>query len=151
MGKSLLVFDVIVLTLSLVYIDILHMMYTLIAAFVFSRVVDFVQEGTYSAKGLLIVSDRHLAIANQLMAQMERGVTYIKGEGAFSTADKTIVYCVVSGQEIAEIKFLIEDIDPSAFVSIINAHEVLGEGVSFGNPPASSKKQPNFVLTRQKD
>lgn len=75
MGKSLLFFDVIVLTLSLVYIDILHMMYTLIAAFVFSRVVDFVQEGTYSAKGLLIVSDRHLAIANQLMAQMERGVT----------------------------------------------------------------------------
>ncbi|MBP1040602.1 YitT family protein [Vagococcus sp. BWB3-3] len=151
MGKSLLLFDVIVLLLSLVYIDIVHMMYTLIAAFVFSRVVDFVQEGTYSAKGLIIVSDHHQAIARQLMNQMERGVTYLKGEGAYSAAGKTIIYCVVSSREIAEIKFLVEELDSAAFVSIINVHEVLGEGFSFGDPPAPRKKTPALNLKPQKD
>lgn len=150
MGKSLLLFDVMVLLLSLVYIDIVHMMYTLIAAFVFSRVVDFVQEGTYSAKGLIIVSNHPLAIAQQLMDQMERGVTYIKGEGAYSALDKTIIYCVVSSQEIPEIKFLVAEIDQTAFVSIITVQEVLGEGFSFGDPPPR-KKYPTLGLKRQKD
>lgn len=146
MGKSLLLFDVIVLLLSLVYIDIVHMMYTLIAAFVFSQIVDFVQEGTYSAKGLIIVSDYSQLIANQLMEQMERGVTYIKGEGGYSSIEKKIIYCVVSSREIAEIKFLVENIDKNAFVSIINVHEVLGEGFSFGEPPTPKKKTSTFVL-----
>lgn len=149
MGKSLLFFDVIVLSLSLVYIDVVHMMYTLIAAFVFSQVVDFVQEGTYSAKGLIIVSDHHQKIATELMDQMERGVTYLQGEGAYSAKTKKIIYCVVSSQEIAEIKFLVEGIDKSAFVSIINVHEVLGEGFSFGDSP--SKKKRSFTLIRPKD
>ncbi len=79
------------------------------------------------------------------MAHMERGVTYIKSEGVYSAAGKTIIYCVVSSQEIAEIKFSIEDVDPSAFVSIINVQEVLREGFSFGDPPASSKKSLTLV------
>lgn len=141
MGKSLLFFDVLVLLASLVYIDIVHMMYTLIAAFVFSRVVDFVQEGTYSEKGLFVVSEHPDTIARELMEQLDRGVTFFHGEGAYSGAPKKIIYCVVSAQEISTIKYLIEEIDGSAFISVANVHEVYGEGFSFGSPPVQRLKK----------
>ena len=141
MGKSLLLFDVMVLIASLIYIDIVHMMYTLIAAFVFSRVVDFVQEGSYSEKGVMVVSAVSDQIAQALMDQLDRGVTFVHGEGGYSTEQKRIVYCVVSAQEIPIVKLLIEEIDPHAFISIINVHEVYGEGFTFGAPPVHKIKE----------
>ncbi|MCH4168117.1 MAG: YitT family protein [Streptococcaceae bacterium] len=131
LGKILLCIDAFVLCLSLLYIDIQHMMYTLIASFVFSRVVEFVQSGGYTVRGMLIISSKYEQIANEVMYTLQRGVTYINGEGAYSKQDKKIIYVVLNPREIHEVKRKIETIDPKAFVSIINVHEVLGEGFSF--------------------
>lgn len=87
MGRSLLLFDVAVLLLSLTYIDVKRMMYTLIVSFVFSRVVDSVLDGAYAAKGILIVSNHSEEIGQSLMASLERGVTYLNGEGAYSQVE----------------------------------------------------------------
>ena len=104
MGRSLLLFDVVVLTLSLSYLDIEHMMYTLIASYVFSRIVNFTLEGAYAAKGLLVISDHAQAIADDILADMERGVTFLHATGAYAHQDRPMLYCVVSPSEIAHLK-----------------------------------------------
>lgn len=134
MGRSLLAFDVIVLLASLTYIDLKRMMYTLIASYVFSRVIDFILDGGYSAKGILVVSNKSEEIAHLLMTGLQRGVTFLHGEGGFSGVDKKMIYMVVSARELNEVKRIIHEIDEHAFLSILNVHEVEGEGFTYLKP-----------------
>ncbi|AIM24985.1 YitT family protein [Melissococcus plutonius] len=143
MGRSLLIFDVIVLSLSLTYIDVKRMMYTLIVSFVFTQIVDFVIDGSYSAKGMLIVSDHAEDIGEVIMFSLKRGVTYLQGEGGYSQIDRKILYVVVSPSEITEIKLIIHNLDEKAFISVLNVHEAIGEGFTYARPTRNylSKKQ----------
>lgn len=130
-GRSLLIFDSLVLVASLSYIDLNKMMYTLIFAYVFSRVIDSVLDGGYSAKGLLIMSEKNEEIAPKLMEELDRGITFLNGEGGFSKIDKRIIYMVLTPREISQAKEVIHEFDKNAFISVINVHEVLGEGFSY--------------------
>lgn len=130
-GRSLLILDVMVLLLSLTYLSIKEMMYTLIAVFVFSIVVDFVQEASYSAKGVLIISEDNESIAEKIMLELERGVTYLKSEGAYSQTERNIIFCVATHPEINRIKEISHEVDKKAFISVLTVNEVLGEGFSY--------------------
>lgn len=141
MGRSLLAFDVIVLLASLTYIDLKRMMYTLIASYVFSRVIDFILDGGYSAKGILVVSNKSGEIAPLLMTGLQRGVTFLHGEGGFSGVDKKMIYMVVSARELNEVKRIIHEIDEHAFLSILNVHEVEGEGFTYLKPQTNRFKK----------
>ncbi|HJG21622.1 MAG TPA: YitT family protein [Enterococcus durans] len=141
MGRSLLALDVIVLLASLSYIDLKRMMYTLIVSYVFSRVIDSILNGGYAAKGILVVSNKNEEIAPLLMTGLERGVTFLSGEGGFSGQSKKIIYIVVSSSEITEVKRIIHDIDEKAFVSVINVHEVEGEGFTYLKPQTKLLKR----------
>lgn len=141
MGRSLLVLDVIVLLASLTYIDLKRMMYTLIVSYVFSRVIDSILDGGYSAKGILVVSNKNEEIAPLLMTGLERGVTFLSGEGGFSGHSKKIIYMVVSSSELNEVKRIVHEIDEKAFLSIINVHEVEGEGFTYLKPQSKLLKR----------
>ncbi|WP_200771781.1 YitT family protein, partial [Enterococcus faecium] len=116
------------------YIDLKLMMYTLIVSYVFSRVIDSILDGGYSAKGLLVVSNKSEEIAPLLMTGLQRGVTFLSGEGAFSGNSKKIIYMVVSSSELTEAKRIVHEIDEKAFLSIINVHEVEGQGFTYLKP-----------------
>ena len=131
MGKTLLIFDTIVLTLSLSYIDIRQMMYTLLAAYVFSRIVNFIQEGAYAARGIIIITSTPEAIAHDIMEKLDRGVTYLHTEGAYSNEQRKAIYCVLSPSELTTVKRIIETYDKRAFISILEVGEVIGEGFTF--------------------
>lgn len=141
MGRSLLVLDIIVLLASLTYIDLKRMMYTLIVSYVFSRVIDSILDGGYSAKGILVVSNKNEEIAPLLMTGLERGVTFLSGEGGFSGHSKKIIYMVVSSSELNEVKRIVHEIDEKAFLSIINVHEVEGEGFTYLKPQSKLFKR----------
>jgi uncharacterized membrane-anchored protein YitT (DUF2179 family) len=129
MGRTMFIFDACVITLSLItYLDYRQAMYTLVAVFVGARVIDFMQEGAYTARGALIISEKHDAIANQIMEEMDRGVTVLKGHGSYTKEDKEVLYCVVGKNEIVRLKGIITSFDPHAFVSVTIVHDVLGEG-----------------------
>ena len=130
-GQTLFMLDILVLTLSLSYIDIQHMMYTVIASFVFSQVVAVVQNGGYTVRGMLIISDHHEIIASKIMAEVDRGATYLKAEGVYSGQDKKVIYVVLSPTQVLAVKAILSEIDPDAFVSIINVHEVIGSGFTY--------------------
>ncbi|MFV0560876.1 MAG: YitT family protein [Enterococcus sp.] len=134
MGRTLLILDVIVLLASLTYIDLNLMMYTLIVSYVFSKVVDSILDGGYAAKGILVVSNKSEEIAPLLMSDLQRGVTFLTGEGAYSGNEKKVIYIVVSIREISEVKRIVNEIDPQAFLSVVNVHEVEGEGFTYLKP-----------------
>ena len=129
MGKTMFIFDLCVITLSLItYLSYKEAMYTLVAVFVGARVIDFMQEGAYAAKGAMIISNRPEEISERIMKEMDRGVTILKGQGSFTKEDRNVLYCVVGKNEIVRLKNVITSVDPYAFVSVSDVHDVLGEG-----------------------
>ena len=131
LGQTLFVFDIVVLTLSLSYIDIQHMMYTVIASFVFSQVVAVVQNGGYTVRGMLIISSKYTEISQKITDEIGRGATYLKAEGVYSGQETKVIYVVLSPIQVQAVKGILAEIDPDAFVSIINVHEVIGSGFTY--------------------
>ena len=111
--------------------------YTLMFVFITSRVIDLIAEGGFAGKGFLIVTSKPIELAEAINEKLGRGVTYLQGQGFYSKQDLQIVYCVVSRNEMQQMKKLINDIDPLAFTTITEAHEILGEGFTL-----DSNKQP---------
>lgn len=129
MGKTMFLFDAAVILLSwIAFLDNRSMMYTLVAVFVGARVIDFMQEGAYSGRGALIISNSQEEIASRIAIEMDRGITILRGYGHFSKEEREVLYCVVGRNEIVRLKNLINDVDPHAFVSVIEVHDVIGEG-----------------------
>ncbi|MEW9049843.1 MAG: YitT family protein [Neobacillus sp.] len=129
MGKTMFLFDICVIAVSmLTYLNYKQAMYTLLAVFIGARVIDFIQEGAYSARGAIIVSEKNKEIAAKIMEEMDRGVTVLKGYGSFTKTEREVLYCVVAKNEIVRLKNLITSVDPHAFVSVSVVHDVQGEG-----------------------
>jgi uncharacterized membrane-anchored protein YitT (DUF2179 family) len=137
MGKTMFTFDVVVITLSLLYLSYREAMYTLVAVFIAARVIDFMQEGGYAAKGATIISEKSEEIANRILTEMDRGVTILKGQGSYTKRDRDVLYCVVAKNELPRLKSVIISVDPHAFVAVTDVHDVLGEGFTL-----DERKQP---------
>jgi uncharacterized membrane-anchored protein YitT (DUF2179 family) len=129
MGRTMFMFDFGVITLSLItYLNYREAMYTLVVVFVGARVIDFMQEGSYAARGAMIISDKNDEIAAKTMKDMDRGVTSLKAVGSYTKTERNVLYCVVAKNEIVRLKNVINSVDPHAFVSVTVVHDVLGEG-----------------------
>ncbi|MDV2683488.1 YitT family protein [Alkalihalophilus lindianensis] len=128
MGKTMFIFDAIVIASSLIYLNYREAMYTLLAVFVAAKVIDFIQQGAYSAKACFIISDAVPEIAETIMKEMDRGATLLKGQGSFTRSEREVLYCVVGRNELIRLKTLVEKIDPHAFVTVNDVQDVIGEG-----------------------
>ena len=125
LGQTLLFVDALVLTASLVYIDLQHMLYTLVASFVYSQVLTIVQNGGYTVRGMIIITQKSQEAADAILNGINRGVTYLNGQGAYSGNEKNILYVVLNPGEVRDVKVIMADLDPDAFISIIDADEVV--------------------------
>ena len=94
-------------------------MYSILTYFIASRVIDLVLEGFNSSKSVRIISDKAYEIGDELLEKLDIGVTYLKGVGGYSKAEKTVIYCVVSRLELAKMKEIIKNIDTNAFITIV--------------------------------
>ncbi len=129
MGRTMFLFDACVILASVIfYLDEIEGMYTLVAVFIAARVIDFMVDGAYAARGALIISDYEKEISAKILKEMDRGVTVLHGSGSYTGEQKRVIYCVVGRNEIIKLKNLINEIDPHAFVSMMTVHDVLGEG-----------------------
>lgn len=125
LGQTLLAIDAVILTASLTYIDLKHMLYTLVASFVFSQVLTIVQNGGYTIRGMIIITKHSKAAAQAIQTEINRGVTYLKGEGAYSGNEYNVMYVTMSPNEVREVKRILADLDPDAFISIVDVDEVV--------------------------
>ena len=103
-------------------------LYALIAIYAVTRMSDGILEGLKFSKMVYIISDRYGEIAGTIMEEVDRGVTGLRAEGMYSGSDKMMLCCVVSRKEISQIKEIVREYDPRAFVIVSDVREVLGEG-----------------------
>lgn len=103
-------------------------LYAIVAIFITSKVSDTLMEGLKFSKVAYIITDKYEQVAQKILLDMERGVTGLKAKGMYSGEDKCMLYCVVSQKEIVQIKEIVAETDPNAFVIVSDAREVLGEG-----------------------
>lgn len=129
MGKLLLVIDLVVIVLvAVAFGDVTAALYGVIAQVVSAYVTDAVLYGMDTAKVAYIISDRAQAISDVIVRDLDRGVTVLRGEGAYSGSEKRVLMCAFKQKEIVSLKEMIFDIDKNAFIIVCNAHEVTGNG-----------------------
>ena len=130
-GQIALYFDLVVVALTgLVFQDISKALYTGIAVFVTSQVVDAVVYRFDYSKVALIISSEYEAIAQAIGKELDRGATFLHGEGTYSHSQTKVVLTAVKKQQLAELKEIVIHIDPNAFIIVQEAHQVLGDGFS---------------------
>lgn len=103
-------------------------LYSLIVIFITGKVIDTILEGIDYDKVLFIISDKSDEIRSKIINDLNRGGTLLKGEGLFSQHDRSIVFTVVNRRETVMLQDYINGIDPNAFVTVVNANEILGNG-----------------------
>ncbi|MCF2600753.1 YitT family protein [Anaerovibrio lipolyticus] len=101
-------------------------MYSLVAYFIISKMIDVVLKGLDESYAVMIVSDEYEEIADALMHRLGRGVTYLHGQGAYTGDDKQVLYCVVTRLEVVKLKEIALEKDETAFVTINPVHDIVG-------------------------
>ena len=130
-GTISICFDAAVMILTaLVFQDISKALYSGVAVFVSGQVIDAVIYRFDYSKVALIISGEYTEIARQIGLKLDRGATFLDGEGSYSGRQTKVVLTVVKRQQVAELKRLVVEIDPNAFIVVQEAHQVLGEGFS---------------------
>ena len=103
-------------------------LYSLIVIFITGKVIDTILEGANYDKVLLIISDKTEEIREKILKDLNRGGTLLKGEGLYDNYERKIVFTVVNRRETVMLQDFINTIDPNAFVTVMNANEILGNG-----------------------
>ncbi|MCE5286479.1 MAG: YitT family protein [Pelosinus sp.] len=128
-GQALLMVDCFVIILAGVAFQSAELsLYALISLFVSTQIIDLVQEGPSSAKAFFIVSSKASTLAEAVLTEMDRGVTFLHATGGYTQEASEVLLCVVSTREVSRLKELIYALDRAAFVIVADAHEVMGEG-----------------------
>ena len=129
LGAITLATDAVVVGASaFVYGNIESALYAVVAIFICGKVMDMILYGSFEGKMLLIFSDKYQEIAEYIIKTLDRGVTYLNGEGAYSGKQKNVICCAVHKNEYSKLKRAVKEVDPNAFIIITNAGEVLGDG-----------------------
>ena len=130
-GQISLCFDALVVTLTgLVFHDVTKALYTGIVVFLCSQVIDAVVYRFDYSKVALIISPAYEKIAYEIGVKLDRGATFLHGEGSYSHTPTKVVLAAVKKQQVTELKELVTAIDPNAFIIVQEAHQVLGDGFS---------------------
>ena len=128
-GQISLAFDALVVFLTgIVFRDMNKALYTGITVFLCGKMVDAVVYRFDYSKVALIISKEYEQIAKEIGDKLDRGATYLHGEGSYSGEETKVVLAAVKKQQITELKELVMALDPNAFVIVQEAHQVLGDG-----------------------
>ncbi len=103
-------------------------LYALVVTYVSGLAAEMVLEGSNVFRTAMIITSRPKEVAEKILYDMERGVTFLEGRGGYTGAQREVLYCVVTRSEISQIKSIVKAVDPNAFMVIGQAHEALGEG-----------------------
>lgn len=103
-------------------------LYALITLYVSGIVTETAAQGMSVVRTAMIITSQPETVAQKIFEILERGVTILSGKGAYTGAERTILYCVVTRPETMRLKRIVNEADPNAFMVIGQAHEALGEG-----------------------
>ncbi len=128
-GKLFMMFDISVIAIAgILFRNIDAALYAFIGIFVMSAVMDLVLYGQDEAKMVFIISEHSELLADKLLADVDVGVTFLSGRGAYSKQEKNVILCVVKKNIYPKVEEVIKDTDPQAFLIVTHANEIYGEG-----------------------
>lgn len=133
-GKLCLIIDmVVIITYSLAFRQLTPALYSAATLYISTTVLDKVVYGGKAAKMAYIISQKHEQIAQQLL-ELELGVTFLDGTGAYRRRHTEVIVCAFSRSYIIPVKKLVQQLDPDAFIIVCDTHEILGEGFGSYDP-----------------
>lgn len=128
-GTLVLILDVVIVA---VYALLLHAMeaamYSIIAMFVVSKMIDLVLYGLGTSKVCYIISDESDKLKEAITSQLDRGITLLHGEGAYTGKAKNVILCVIKKTQITQVRRIVKTLDVKAFLIVTDARDVFGEG-----------------------
>ena len=127
-SQAYLITDTVIVLLAGFVFDWEHALYGLVMIYVSGLAAEVVVEGTDIFRTAMIVTNCPQEVANEILTNMERGVTFLTGKGAYTGTEREVLYCVVTRSEVSQLKEIVKEKDPQAFMVIGQAHEALGEG-----------------------
>ncbi|MFH7325424.1 YitT family protein [Desulfurivibrio sp. C05AmB] len=133
LGTTLLALNVVVLSLAAVVFSLDSALYTLIQIYVAAKLVNLVVTGLSQRKAVMIISKHWPEINREILRDLRRGTTVIPARGGYSGSEENMLYAVVNFREIGELKAMIRNIDPDAFVVVTDTLEVMNYRI--GNQP----------------
>lgn len=127
-GRLLLIIDFVIIALAGIIFNPEKALYALAAEFLSIKLIDIIQEGITTNRVALIISKRHKEITAKIMKELDRGATLLDGTGAFSGHHRDIIMCVVDKSQVVKLREIVKEFDEKAFVVILDAYDVIGEG-----------------------
>lgn len=128
-GRLMLAVDVCVVALGvIVFGRITYALYAGVVIFLTSNVIDGILDGTESARVAYIITKSVDAVVDAIDRELDRGATLLHGEGSYTHTPTNVILCAIKRRQIADLKKVVREVDPSSFVIIMDAHEVLGDG-----------------------
>ena len=135
MGRLLMAVDLAVIAaVALAFRSLNSALYGIISLYLSTVVIDKVLYGMDSAKVAYIITEKSSPVLDGLVHQLERGVTVLHGQGAWSGEEKQVLMCAFKQRQIVAIKQTVKELDPEAFLIVCDAHEVLGHGFRLYHP-----------------
>ncbi|WP_163537511.1 YitT family protein [Gracilibacillus sp. YIM 98692] len=124
MGTSVLIIDIVVVISSSLIIGLEKAMYTLVVVYIGAKAINYIVEGLDEKLAVLIISNSHQQIMDKVLNQMSKGVTVLDGYGGYTKMDKEVLYIVISKIEIVELKAIVQDVDPEAYITSHSVNEI---------------------------
>lgn len=128
MGTATVIVDGLVVLASIPVFSLANALYALVMMYLMGHVLDAVVDGPRSERAAWIVSERHEAIANAVLYQMDRGCTEFQARGVWSGNNKPVLFVILSAREVGVLKGIVAAADPDALVVVSDVHEAFGEG-----------------------
>ncbi|KQL54446.1 hypothetical protein AN964_13710 [Heyndrickxia shackletonii] len=125
-GEIIMFINVFILAIAGFVFNWNRAMYSIIAYIIATKTIDVVVQGLDQSKSVWIISDNYKEIGDAILARLGRGVTYLKGEGAFTEDEKQVIFCIINRLEEAKLKTIVEELDDKAFLAFGDIAEVRG-------------------------
>ncbi len=131
-GQVVLFFNLIIFGIAGFIFGFDRAMYSLLTYVITFKVIDFVSEGLEQAKAAMIITSKGTDLSKEIYKKLGRTTTTIRGKGLIS-GEKEVLYCVLTRIEIFELRHLVEEMDESAFVTILDVSDIIGNHIKSNN------------------
>ena len=138
-GQIVLFFNIVIYSVAGFLFGPDRALYSLLTYFITSKIIDIVENGMEQGKSVMIITDHGKDIADKIYSQLGRTCTQMEGKGMVSNGKKTVLYCVITRVEVPAIKKIINDADVSAFMTISDVSEIVGNHIKKRKAPVNKK------------
>ncbi len=127
-SQSYLITDSLVMFLAGLTFSWENALYALVMLYISGIAAEAVTDGSNVERSAMIITNQPEAVAQRILEDMQRGVTFLEGRGGYTGAERAVLYCVIGRAEVEQIKTVVREVDPRAFMVIGHVSEALGEG-----------------------